>query len=49
MILSGLVLVDPKSVFLDKIEDLKNNPKKFIKETESPKLEKKETKKSHLC
>ena len=45
MILSGLVLVDPKSVFLDKIEDLKNNPKKFTKEIEAPKVEKKETKK----
>jgi len=45
MILSGLVLVDPKSVFLDKIEDLKNNPKKFTKEIEASKVEKKETKK----
>lgn len=45
MILSGLVLVDPKSVFLDKIEDLKNNPKKFVKEVEKIKVEKKETKK----
>jgi hypothetical protein len=45
MILSGLVLVDPKSVFLNKIEDLKNNPKKFVKEIESPKIEKKETRK----
>lgn len=34
MILSGLVLVDPKSIFLDKIEDLKNNPKKYLKEQE---------------
>lgn len=45
MILSGLVLVDPKSVFLDKIEDLKNNPRKFVKEVEPSKVEKKETKK----
>lgn len=45
MILSGLVLVDPKSVFLDKIEDLKNNPKKFVKEVESDKPVKKEVKK----
>lgn len=45
MILSGLVLVDPKSVFLDKIEDLKKNPKKFIKAVETLKVEKKETKK----
>tara|TARA_B100001094_G_scaffold165716_1_gene160378 strand:- start:5838 stop:6665 length:828 start_codon:yes stop_codon:yes gene_type:complete len=45
MILSGLVLVDPKSVFLDKIDDLKNNPKKFTKEVEAPKVEKTETKK----
>ena len=45
MILSGLVLVDPKSVFLDKIEDLKNNPKKFVKEVETKKIDKKETKK----
>ena len=45
MILSGLVLVDPKSVFLNKIEDLKNNPRKFVKEVEPSKVEKKETKK----
>ena len=34
MILNGLVLVDPDCKFLDKIEDLKNNPKKFSKEQE---------------
>ena len=45
MILSGLVLVDPKSIFLDKIEDLKKNPRKFIKEVETLKVEKKETRK----
>ena len=45
MILSGLVLVDPKSVFLNKIEDLKNNPKKFVKEVETKKIDKKEVKK----
>ncbi len=45
MILSGLVLVDPKSVFLNKIEDLKNNPKKFVKEIETKKIDKKEVKK----
>ena len=45
MILCGLVLVDPKSVFLNKIEELKNNPKKFAKEVETPKPDKKETKK----
>ena len=45
MILSGLVLVDPKSVFLNKIEDLKNNPKKFVKELETKKIDKKEVKK----
>ena len=45
MILSGLVLVDPKSVFLDKIEELKTNPRKFAKEVEKIKVEKKETKK----
>lgn len=31
MILNGLILIDPESKFLDKIEDLKNNPKKFSK------------------
>ena len=45
IILSGLVLVDPKSVFLDKIEELKTNPRKFAKEVEKIKVEKKETKK----
>jgi len=45
MILCGLVLVDPKSVFLNKIEELKNNPKKFAKEIETPKPDKKEVKK----
>ena len=45
MILCGLVLVDPKSVFLNKIEDLKNNPKKFTKEVETDKPDKKEVKK----
>lgn len=45
MILSGLVLVDPKSVFLNKIEDLKNNPRKFTKEVETNKIDKKEVKK----
>ena len=45
MILSGLVLVDPKSVFLNKIEELKNNPKKFVKELETKKIDKKEVKK----
>jgi len=45
MILSGLVLVDPKSVFLNKIEDLKNNPRKFTKEIETNKIDKKEVKK----
>ena len=34
MILNGLVLVDPDCKFLDKIEELKNNPKKFSKEQE---------------
>lgn len=34
MILNGLVLVDPDCKFLDRIEDLKNNPKKFSKEQE---------------
>ena len=45
MILSGLVLVDPKSVFLNKIEELKNNPRKFTKEIETNKIDKKEVKK----
>ena len=34
MILNGLVLVDPDCKFLDRIEELKNNPKKFSKEQE---------------
>lgn len=34
MILNGLVLVDPNSLFLNKIEELKNNPKKFLKLSE---------------
>ena len=45
MILSGLVLVDPKSVFLNKIEELKNNPRKLTKEIETNKIDKKEVKK----
>ena len=34
MILNGLVLVDPDCKFLDRIEELKNNPKKFSKDYE---------------
>lgn len=34
MILNGLVLIDTNSLFLNKIEELKNNPKKFLKEQE---------------
>ena len=45
MVLNGLVLVDPEGIFLDKVEDLKSNPKKFVKENEPTKIDKKEIKK----
>lgn len=34
MILNGLILIDPDCKFLNKIDELKNNPKKFSKEYE---------------
>lgn len=40
MILNGLILVDSKSLFLDKIEDIKNNPKKFKRTEEVSIIEK---------
>ena len=45
MVLNGLVLVDPEGIFLDKVEDLKSNPKKFVRENEPTKIDKKEIKK----